>query len=163
MGLSISCKKGIKMTTTLAQTYNDSYYTTTYYNGDYDVAAATATAIVVGLWAALIVYIVTSIFLGKLFKKAGEPAWKAWVPIYNSWTLLQLGGQNGIWAVIALIPVVNIVSAIFMYIAMYYIGKNFNKPNAFIVLGIFLPLVWIVWLAVDNSTWKGAKKSRPNN
>lgn len=145
------------MTTTLAQTYNDSYYYTTYSGNDYDYGAALAAGLVIGLWVGLIAYIISAIFLGMIFKKAGEPAWKAWVPIYNSWTLLRLGGQNGIWAVLALIPVVNIVSAIFMYIAMYHIGKKLGKSDAFVLLAIFLPLVWMIWLAVDSSTWKGAK------
>lgn len=146
------------MTTSFAQTYNDSYYyTTTYSSTDYDTAAVMAVALMVGLWVGLIAYVIGAIFLGMIFKKAGEPAWKAWVPIYNTWTLLQLGGQNGFWAVIALIPVVNIISAVFMYIAMYNIGKKLGKPDLFVLLAIFLPIVWMIWLAVDGSTWKGAK------
>lgn len=144
------------MTTIFAQTYNDSYYKT-YTNNDYDVAAAAAAGVMAGLWIGLIAYVLSAIFLGMIFKKAGQPMWKAWVPIYNSWTLLQLGGQNGIWAVLALIPIVNIVSAIFMYIAMYYIGKNLGKSGTFVLWAIFLPIVWLIWLAVDTSTWKGAK------
>lgn len=159
------------MTTTLAQmdetmydnsyyttTYDDSYYTTTY--TDYSFWAAMA-GFMTFFWVIILLsYVVTAIFLGMIFKKAGEPAWKAWVPIYNTWTLLQLGGQNGIWAVLALIPVVNIVAAVFMYIAMYHVGKNLGKPDAFVLLAIFLPIVWLIWLAVDSSTWKGAKPSR---
>ena len=147
--------------TTLAQTYNDSYY---YTNStiDYDTSAALAAGFVIGFWAGLIAYAITAIFLSMIFKKAGVPAWKAWIPVYNSWTLLQLGGQNGIWAVLALIPVVNIVSAVFMYIAMYHIGKKLGKSDTFVLLAIFLPLVWLIWLALDSSTWKGAKLSRSN-
>jgi len=145
------------MTTTLAQTYNDSYNYTMYSNNDYDLGAALAAGFVIGLWAGLIAYIITAIFLGMIFKKAGEPVWKAWVPIYNSWTLLKLGGQNGIWAVLALIPIVNIVSAIFMYIAMYHIGKKLGKSDAFVLVAIFLPIIWMIWLGVDSSTWKDAK------
>jgi len=154
------------MTTQLAQTYSDTYYYTSYYDSyGYDYAAALALVLVISLWVGLIGYIVTAIFLGMIFKKAGVPAWKAWVPVYNSWTLLTLGGQNGIWAVLALIPVVNIVSAIFIYIAMYHIGKNLGKSDAFVLWAIFLPIVWLIWLAVDKSTWKGAKtpKSRAVN
>ena len=149
------------MTTLLAQMYNDSYYTTT--STDYETAAifaSMATVIVVGLWIGLLAYVLYAIFMGLVFKKAGEPTWKAWVPIYNSWTLLELGGQKGIWAVLAIIPVVNIVSAVFMYIAMYYVGKKLGKSDAFVVLAIFLPLVWLIWLAVDSSTWKGAKSQK---
>lgn len=141
--------------TSFAQLYSESYYSTTYSN-DYDIFPF----IMIGLWAGIIAYIVQAIFLGMIFKKAGQPAWKAWIPIYNVWTLLQLGGQNGIWAVLALIPIVNIVSAVFMYIAMYYIGKKLGKSDLFVLWGIFLPFVWLIWLAVDRSTWQGAKPSR---
>jgi uncharacterized membrane protein len=101
-------------------------------------------------------YIIGALLLGNIFKKAGTPAWKAWVPVYNSWTLLKLGGQSGFWAVIALIPIINLISAIFLFIAMYHIGRNFGKSDAFVLLAIFLPIVWLIWLAVDGSTWKGS-------
>jgi len=103
-----------------------------------------------------IAYVVTAIFLGMIFKKAGVPAWKAWVPFYNSWTLLELGDQPGFWAVLTIIPVVNIISAVFTYMAMYKIGLKLGKEGAFVLLAIFLPIVWMIWLAVDKSTWKGA-------
>jgi len=100
-----------------------------------------------------VLYVINAILLGRIFKKAGEPAWIAWVPFYNSWKMLEIGNQQGFWAVLAIIPIVNFVSAVFLYIAMYNIGLKLGKSGAFVVLGIFLPLVWIIWLAVDSSTW----------
>lgn len=159
------------MTATLAQKHITTYDTNYNYNSytstgtEVDMAAVMATVFVVTLWAGLISYIITAIFLGMIFKKTGQPAWKAWVPFYNNWTLLTLGGQNGIWAVLAIIPVVNIVAMVFMYIAMYYIGKGFSKPSEFVLWAIFLPIVWLIWLATDKSTWKGVKlqKSRASS
>jgi hypothetical protein len=149
------------MTATLAQTYSDSYYYSydSTYSSDAGIAFMIAMLPIL-LWTILITYAITAIFLGLIFRKAGVPAWKAWVPVYSTWTLLKLGGQNGIWAVLGLIPVVNYVSAVFMYIAMYYIGKNLGKSGTFVLWAIFLSPVWLVWLAVDNSTWKGAKPTR---
>jgi len=118
-------------------------------------AAVVATVVLIMLIIALAVYVVSAIMLGQIFKKAGEKPWKAWVPVYNNWVMLELGGQKGWWAVIMLIPIVNIVAAVFMILAMYQIGINFGKDGAFVLLGIFLPLVWLIWLAVDGSTWKG--------
>lgn len=40
-----------------------------------------------------------------------------------------------------------------IYIAQYHIGIKLGKSGAFVVLAIFLPLVWIIWLAVDKSVW----------
>ena len=40
-------------------------------------------------------YVVYAIFLGKIFKKAGVDSYKAWIPIYNTWKTLEIGGQQG--------------------------------------------------------------------
>lgn len=156
--------------TNLAQSdyyYNDSYYTTSS-----SVDSETAAAIVLAtigftfLFTAII-YVVTAFFLMRIFKKAGiEKPWAAWVPIYNNWKLLEIGGQQGFWAVLAIIPFVNIVSVVFMYIAMYHIGLKLGKEGIFILLAIFLAPVWLIWLAVDTSTWdesKGAPSLTPVN
>lgn len=128
--------------------YLDSYVATTEYNF--------TNIILVGIIAVAIAYIVGAFLLGKIFKKANVAAWKAWVPVYNSWTLFELGGQKGIWAVLALVPIINIIPSIFMIIAMHSIGRKLGKSDTFVLLAIFLPLAWMVWLAVDDSTWKGA-------
>lgn len=101
----------------------------------------------------LVSYVISAWLLSRIFKKAGEPQWIAWVPVYNVWKLLELGGQQGFWAVLALIPLVNIVAAIFIYIATYYIGKKLGKEDWFVLFAIFLPIVWLVWLAFDDSRW----------
>ena len=85
-------------------------------------------------------------------------SWKAWVPVYSSWILLELGGQRGYWAVILPIPAVNIVAILFMFMAMYTIGLKFGKEGAFVLLAIFLPIVWLIWLALDDSTWRSKSK-----
>ena len=106
----------------------------------------------------IISYIITSFLLGRVFKKAGVPQWAAWVPIYNTWKILELGNQQGFWALFAIIPFVNIVTVIFMYIAMYHIGLKFKKEGWFVLLAIFLPLVWLIWLGFDDSTWPREKE-----
>jgi uncharacterized protein DUF5684 len=111
--------------------------------------------------AVLLVYVITSLCLSSIFKKAGVESWKAWVPVYNTWTLLELGGQKGYWAVLAFIPFVGIVSAIFVIIAMYYIGRKLGKSDTFVLLAIFLPLVWYIWLAVDKSKWQDKTATKP--
>ena len=145
----------------LAQYYTtyDAYTTTS--NGTAADAAAVAAVsglfVLVSLLIGIAFYVVFAIFLGKIFKKAGVPSWIAWVPFYNTWKLLEIGGQQGFWSVLAIIPVVNYVSAVFVYIAMYHIGLKLGKSGAFVVLGIFLPLVWVIWLAVDGSKWNDTK------
>ena len=112
--------------------------------------------------ALVVMYIITAIFLGKIFKKAGLAAWPAWVPIYNTWKLLEIGGQPGFWAPLGLITPINIVTTVFTYIAMYHVGKKLGKSGTFVLLGIFLPIVWVIWLGSDKSTWNEGLSDAPN-
>lgn len=106
----------------------------------------------------LIAYAISAFLLGRLFKKAGVVQWIAWVPIYNMWKLLQIGGQEGFWAVFALLPFVGFVSIIFIFIAMHNIGKKLGKGDWFVLLAIFLPIAWMIWLGFDDSKWPKNKK-----
>jgi hypothetical protein len=67
-------------------------------------------------------YVVSSWFTGRVFAKAGIPQWKGWVPFYNIWVFLELGGQPGWVAVLAWIPGANLVTTVFRCIAAYRIG-----------------------------------------
>ncbi len=101
----------------------------------------------------IVAYAIYALLLSQIFKKAGVAQWVAWVPVYNVWKLLELGGQPGFWAILAFIPFVNIASAVFYYIALYNIGKKLGKSGAFVLWGIFVSIVWYIWLAVDKSKW----------
>jgi hypothetical protein len=125
-------------------------YTTTTSTVDAGVIAG---LMVVYILTFVVAYVVTAIFLGKIFKKAGVPSYIAWVPFYNSWKLLEIGGQQGFWAILAILPIVSIVSLVFTIMAIYNIGLKLGKSGAFVALAIFLPIVWMIWLAVDKSVW----------
>lgn len=152
----------------IATLFAQSYYNDTYY---YDTgASATPTVAEAGMILSILLfmlvlivasYVIYALLLSRIFNKAGVEGWKAWVPVYNSWILLELGDQKGYWAVLAFIPVVNIVAAVFMYIAMYNVGLKLGKEGAFVLLAIFLPIVWLIWLAIDDSTWKGRHAAAP--
>ncbi len=149
--------------TTFAQTadyYSGYYYTT----GDSTVNGAAAAGMTAAFMLtffvfvflfAIVAYVIVAIFLMRIFTKAGVPGWIAWVPFYNTWKLLELGGQQGFWAILAVIPGINIASQIFVYIAQYHIGKKFGKNGEFVLWAIFLPIVWYIWLAFDQSKWNG--------
>ena len=140
---------------------NDTMYDSSMYDTTNTLSPEAATGIALGFTIFMIItvlvsYAISAFLLSRIFKKAGVEPWKAWVPIYNNWVLLELGDQKGFWAIIALIPFVNIVSIVFMFIAMYNIGLKLGKESWFILLAIFLPLVWLIWLAFDKSTWNGS-------
>ena len=62
-----------------------------------DIFAVIAIMLAVLLLLALAAYVIYSIFLSKIFKKASLPAWQAWVPFLNAWRPLELGGKKGYW------------------------------------------------------------------
>ncbi len=145
---------------TLAQSFqydtygNDAYY----YTNSGSVDAATAAAAFAGLMVftlilAAISYVVYALLLSFIFKKAGVAQWIAWVPFYNTWKVFELGGQHGALSLMLYLPIVQIVGIVFLFIAMYNIGLKLGKSGAFVLLAIFLPIVWLVWLAFDKSTW----------
>ncbi|CAN5201533.1 hypothetical protein BH09ACT3_BH09ACT3_09880 [soil metagenome] len=98
--------------------------------------------IVVSLLVVLAFYVIMSFALMSFFRKVGVKPWIAWVPYYNNWVWLQIGGQQGWLALLALIPYGGIATAIFLYIGMYRTGVGFRKGGEWVVLGIFLPFVW---------------------
>ena len=143
--------------------YSDSTYNTTQMSSADAAAAAAAFAAMMGFFviATLIGYVIGAFLLSRIFIKAGVEQWKAWVPIYNTWVMLELGDQKGYWAVLMLIPIVNIVALVFLIIAEYKIGLKLGKEGPFVLLAIFLPIVWLIWLAFDKSTWQGANPLTP--
>jgi len=138
-------------------------YTTS--NGTLDDAMAAAfilAILLVSLIAGVILYLVIALSLMQIFKKAGVKQWIAWIPYYNSWKMLEIGGQPGFWAILGVVPVISIVTLVYTYIAMYHIGKKLGKDDSFMILAIFLPLVWYIWLAVDKSKWHDKASSAPS-
>ena len=88
-------------------------------------------------------YVVGGLLLSRVFRRLGVEGWPAWVPVYNNWRMLELGGQPGWLALLVFIPGANIVSAVFLYISAHAIGKRFGRGGGWVALYIFLPLVWM--------------------
>ena len=142
--------------------------TTTTVNGSSgDLAAIGAMAgamLFIYLIIIVAIYVINSIFLSKIFKKAGVESWIAWVPFYNNWKMFEIGDQKGAFSLFVFIPFVGgLLFAIFMYISMYHIGLKLGKSGAFLLLGIFLPIVWLIWLAIDDSKWNGGNDATITN
>ncbi|MFI5153182.1 MAG: S26 family signal peptidase [Chitinophagales bacterium] len=54
----------------------------------------------------LIILLLPSIGLSKMFEKAGESPWKAFIPFYNTWIMLSLAQRPRHWVFWQFIPVV---------------------------------------------------------
>ena len=147
-----------------AQTYSSEYE---YSSSASDDVSAGVLVFLLGFYVffiflSLAIYIASSIGLMKIFNKAGVPGWAAWIPFFNNWKMLEIGGQQGFWAVLAIIPVVNIVSTVYLYIAMYHIGKKLGKDGAFLLWAFFVAPVWFLWLGFDKSTWNDSAATAPS-
>ena len=143
-----------------SSTYDPNLAYPTTHATSMDPANAAAVGVVFLFLIVLVIisYAISAYLLSRIFKKAGVEQWRAWVPVYNYWKLLQLGDQQGFWAILSIFPFVGIVSAIFIYIAMYKIGKKLGKEDWFVLIAIFLPIVWLIWLGFDDSKWQSDKK-----
>jgi hypothetical protein len=109
---------------------------------------------VIILFIELAIFVLIIAGMWKVFTKAGQPGWAAIVPIYNIIVLLQIGGKPVWWVLLFLIPVVNIVIAVLVGIA---IAKNFGKSDAF---GVGLGLLGFVFypiLGFGDAQYQGVK------
>lgn len=137
---------------TILNDYGTSY--SSYGSADSAAAAGVAVGVFIFMMVmALAIYIVSALLLSSVFKKAGVAPWKAWVPILNSWKILEIGGQQGFWAILAIVPIANIVAVIFMIIAMHNINRKLSYDVGMTVLAIFLPLIWLIILAISKNPW----------
>lgn len=109
-------------------------------------------------------YVLTSLFMMKVFDKAGvQGRWRAWIPFYNSMVFMKLGDVNPwliFFALASFIPYLNIIGwlggvfvTVMMIIAAYRIGLKLQKDGAWVVLYIFLAPVWLGICAFDGSRW----------
>lgn len=121
-------------------------------------AAETAGLTIAIVWSAvsgLAVYVFYGFALTGIFRKAGLKTWPAWVPLFNTWRVLQLGGQKGWWALIALVPAVGtLLYLVFLITAGFKIQQAFGKPGPFFILAILVTPVWYGILAWDGSVWR---------
>jgi magnesium-transporting ATPase (P-type) len=89
----------------------------------------------------LAVYIYMAICLMKMAKKTNtENAWLAWIPIANIILTLQIAKKPLWWIILFFIPLVNIVMAIIVWMA---IAEALGKPSWLGIL-IIIPIVNLI-------------------
>ncbi len=118
--------------------------------GNDTAAGVLVILLVYGIFIAVVLlinYVLTGITLSMFFRKVGVTPGLAWVPVYNHWKWLEVGGQPGALSLLQLVPGAAIVSSIFLYIGMHRSGIAFGKGTEWIILGIFLPWLWCILLS----------------
>jgi hypothetical protein len=95
-----------------------------------DTSAATS-ASMAGSFASFVFFIAFyayfAVALQTMAKKTNTPnGWMAWIPLLNVYLLLKVGGKPGWWLILLLIPLVNIVILIMVWMA---VAERLNKPS----------------------------------
>ncbi|MEO6612969.1 MAG: DUF5684 domain-containing protein [Chitinophagaceae bacterium] len=105
---------------------------------------------VIIIWLLVVIFITAATW--RAFEKAGQPGWAAIIPIYNIHIMAKIGGKPGYWALLCLIPFVNIVFIIWI---MNMVSKSFGKDEGF-TAGLLL-LGFIFWpiLGFGNARYLG--------
>jgi hypothetical protein len=125
-------------------------------------------AAVVWILIAVALYIVTALFLRKVFQKAGvaNPN-AAWIPVYNYLLFAKLGDVNPLVAlggvVLAVIPFLNYIAWIVtlaVHVAIAYrVNLKLQKdPVAFTIFAVLLAPIWLGVIAFGKGVWNTASK-----
>lgn len=111
----------------------------------------------------LIIYLAIIIFLiaayWKVFEKAGKPGWAAIIPIYNVIVLLEIIGKPVWWLILMLIPIVNVIFAIW---ATNLLSKSFGKDEGFTVGLVLLPFIFYPILGFGDAQYVGPAGNQSN-
>lgn len=100
------------------------------------------------IYFALIIFVIASLW--RVFTKAGQPGWAVIIPIYNAYILLKIAGKPGWWLLLMLIPVVNFIVAILVYVG---VAERFGKGAGFAIGLIFLSFIFIPILAFGDAEY----------
>lgn len=114
-------------------------------------AAAAGVAIVYSL-VVIAIAVVIVVAMWKLFVKAGKPGWGAIVPFYNTYCLFDMSFGNGWLFLLLLVPCVNVVMQIIMYVKL---AKAFGMGGGFAVGLIFLPYIFLPILGFGDAEYIG--------
>lgn len=83
----------------------------------------------------LVFLVIMLVAMWKIFEKAGRPGWKALIPIYNYYIMLEIVGRPGWWLLLLFVPFVNLIVGILI---MLDLAKAFGKDTLFAILGLII-------------------------
>lgn len=104
----------------------------------------------------LLIVLVVIAGIWKTFEKAGKPGWAAIIPIYNIIVLLEIAGKPIWWIILFLIPCVNIIVSLLVFIA---VAKAFGKSEVFGIGLWLLGFIFFPILGFGDAKYVGPAKS----
>lgn len=121
------------------------------YNTTTTGLATVGTIYMIVLLAIAIISIVAN---WKIFTKANKPGWAAIIPLYNIYVQFQIAGMNGWMFLLLLVPIVNIIVGIMLYVNL---AKSFGKSTGFAIGLIFLNFIFTLILAFGSAKYIGTE------
>lgn len=107
----------------------------------------------------LALYVWTALALSAMFRKMGEDAWKGWVPLLNTATVLAWGGFSPWLILLAFIPIVGaLVVLVLLIVSAHRINSGFGYGGGMTVLAALLFVVWASILGFGPARWLGARR-----
>ena len=97
----------------------------------------------------IILYVLRLIGLYGMFEKAAMPGWKALVPLYNTWCMVEKMQLNKVWFFLQLIPVVGFFINIWIYIKFVEFFGRFSvlAPAA----TALIPFIYLPYLGFSKN------------
>jgi hypothetical protein len=106
--------------------------------------------------SAIALYLLFAFALLGVFRKAGKPAWGAFVPIANEWFLFEAAGRPGWWVLLGFIPICGGLILLVMWIIVCIdLANSFGKGGGFAVGLIFLSLIFLYILVYGSAQYRG--------
>ena len=99
---------------------------------------------------ALLLVLLPSFGLYKLFEKAGIPAWKAFVPFYNTWLMQEAAKRPKYWAVLQLVPVAGWFITMGIFIEWVKLFGKFSLGAH--TMAALLPMFYFPYIASHKDT-----------
>lgn len=107
-----------------------------------------------GMLFGILIYLLCAYSLYKLYKQAGEEnAWFAFIPILMFIPLIKIAKKPLWWILLTLIPLVNIVITVILYMRL---SQAFGKSSAYAIGIILLPFIFLPMLAFGNPVYNPA-------
>jgi hypothetical protein len=126
------------------------------------LGASSGSGVLISILIAIALYILVALGTYGTYLKAGpygEPAWAAFVPIYNFIILLKVAGRPKVWGwflLLNIIPYVGTLAFLVVYIIVANdVSKSFGHGAGFTVGLVLLSIIfwYILWLG--SSTYRG--------
>lgn len=95
----------------------------------------------------IVTFIAINVGLWRIFEKAGKEGWKALIPIWNYFILVDIIGKPKWWYVLAFIPLVNLVIP---FLLLVEICKSFGRDTVGAqTLAMLFPYVYLPYLGFN--------------